>query len=132
MVESEHRNQPNRWSELEIVGCETIRETDGLAMSSRNRYLDAVQRKRALGLSRALFAARDLAQIESDVTVERFESLIQQELAACGLAIDYAVVCDSATLMPIDKFSKPARALIAARVDHVRLIDNIAITNKKT
>lgn len=127
MVEGVHRNQPDKWDELKIVGCETVRERDGLAMSSRNRYLDASQRRRALGLSRVLFAARDMLQIENNVTVEKVESLIREELAACGLAIDYAVVRDSATLMPIVDFSKPSRALIAARVDHVRLIDNIAL-----
>jgi pantothenate synthetase len=84
-------------------------------------------RRRALGLSRALFAARDMAHRDRNVAVPNVENSMRDTLAARGVAIDYAAVRDAMTLMPIDTFQYPARALIAARVDHVRLIDNIAL-----
>lgn len=127
MAERVQKNEPQRWPGLEIIGCETIREPDGLAMSSRNAYLDDAMRERGLGLSKALFAAREVVRNQQKVTVVEVESMMHETLAACGLAIDYAVVRDAATLLPIDRFNRPARALIAARVDHVRLIDNIAL-----
>ncbi|MFO0874249.1 MAG: pantoate--beta-alanine ligase [Phycisphaerales bacterium] len=109
-----------------IVGHPTVREPDGLAMSSRNRYLDAAQRERALGLSRAL---RSAAAAQRPAAAER---AMRETLVAHGLSVDYAVVRDAATLMPVESLERPTRALIAARIDpsrpdSVRLIDNAAM-----
>jgi pantoate--beta-alanine ligase len=110
-----------RWGALRVEPGPTVREPDGLAMSSRNRYLRPEQRDQALGLVRALQMA---ASAQHPQTAER---LMQETLAEHGLAIDYAVVRDATTLLPVTGFERPTRALIAARLDTVRLIDNMAM-----
>ena len=110
-----------RWGALRVEPGPTVREPDGLAMSSRNRYLRPEQRDQALGLVRALQMA---ASAQHPQTAER---LMQDTLADHGLAIDYAVVRDATTLLPVTGFERPTRALIAARLDTVRLIDNMAM-----
>jgi pantoate--beta-alanine ligase len=112
------KQQGDRWSTLEIVPHPTVREPDGLAMSSRNAYLTLAQREQALGLSRALKAASEVR------FVVKAEQAMTATLRNHGLDVDYAVVRDAQTLMPMDDISKPARALIAARLPGVRLIDN--------
>jgi len=99
----------------------TARDEDSLALSSRNAYLAPVQRKRALGLSKALKAAR---QAKSVAEAER---AMRSILLANQVEIDYAAVRDAHTLMPIDDFAFGARALVAGRVGPVRLIDNMAV-----
>jgi len=112
-----HQQQP-RWEELKIVPHPTVRERDGLAMSSRNAYLSAPQRTQALALWRAMSEAKQ------EKTPAQAELVMQTVLEESGFMIDYAVVRDAATLMPIDRYDRPARALIAARLPNVRLIDN--------
>ncbi len=109
---------PSRWGELEIVGERTIREPDGLAMSSRNAYLTAEQRQRALGLSKALQTAHAAQHPETA------EEMMAGTLEAHELNVEYAVVRHAETLRPVSSLSLPSRALIAARVDDVRLVDN--------
>lgn len=99
----------------------TVREEDGLALSSRNVYLAPAQRKRALALSKALKAAA------KESTVAAAESAMRSILLANQVEIDYAVVRDSHTLMPIESMALPARALVAGKVGPVRLIDNAAV-----
>src|SRR5690606_21522034 len=111
-----------RWGELEIVAHPTKREADGLAMSSRNVYLSAEERGRAMALFRALAAAKECR------TPNEAEARMANVLRESGLEIDYAVVRDADTLLPVSSAAKPARALIAARLGSVRLIDNDAIT----
>lgn len=111
-----------RFGALRVVPCTTIRERDGLAMSSRNRYLKAEERDAALALSRALQVAHSAQRVE---TAER---LMRDTLDAFGLETEYAVVRDSRTLLPVRGFERPTRALIAARLGSTRLIDNAAMT----
>lgn len=122
MVEQENHSSnesaSGRWPKLAIISHPTIRDPDGLALSSRNRYLSLEERERALGLSRALGAAAKAA------TPAEAEAKMHEELQVHQLHVDYAVVRDAVTLRPIDSVDRPARALIAARLDHVRLIDN--------
>ena len=110
-----------RWGALRIEPGPTVREPDGLAMSSRNRYLRPEQREQALGLVRALQIAAS-AQRPSTA-----EALMRSTLEAHGLAVDYATVRDARTLRPVQGFERPTRGLIAARLDTVRLIDNMAL-----
>lgn len=110
-----------RWPELNVVASPTVREADGLAMSSRNRYLLPEQREQALGLVRALQMA---ASAQHPRTAER---LMRETLDQHRLQTDYAVVRDAATLEPVEDLSRPTRALIAARLPTVRLIDNMAL-----
>lgn len=119
MVEQERP----RWDDLRIIRHETVREADGLAMSSRNTYLKPEDRPFALGLWRALAHARDAAAPDRDV--RRMEEMMRANLIRHRLDVDYAVVRDADTLMPLERLTRPARALIAARLGSVRLIDNI-------
>jgi len=107
-----------------IVGCPIVRDQDGLALSSRNVYLTADERQRALALSRALEAAAEaLAWGES--SGDELASVMRAALEAMpGVDVDYAVVVDPETLRPLDVVDRPARALVAGRVGAVRLIDN--------
>ncbi|QDS90412.1 Pantoate-beta-alanine ligase [Rosistilla ulvae] len=112
--------------QLEI--CPIVREPDGLAMSSRNRYLSDDQRQRALGLSRALKAAEQ--QFRSGETDgPQLEQTMLDALAEAKVdTIEYAVIADAITLEPLPTIDRPAVALIAARVGATRLIDNTLLT----
>ncbi len=111
---------------IRIEPCDTLREPDGLAMSSRNIYLDAAQRERALSLSHALKEAA--AMIGRGATEPGLvERSMQQTMASHDVAVDYATVRDARTLGPIDAIdpaAAPVVLLVAGRVDRVRLIDN--------
>ncbi len=122
MVADDAASASPRWPGLSIVRGATIREPDGLAMSSRNRYLDPESRDRARGLSRALQVAH---AAQHPQTAER---MMRETLEQHGLEIEYAVVRDAETLMPVADLRRPTRALIAARLPMVRLIDNAALT----
>lgn len=107
----------------------TVREGDGLAMSSRNAYLTARQRRDALALPRALAAVAEAWDGDADRARHELASRLA---AAPGLALDYAEVCDERTLEPLTGLvSAPARALAAVRVGEegagTRLIDNVAL-----
>lgn len=106
---------------IELVAGETVREADGLALSSRNRYLSAEERQTALSLSIALSVAEKLVQ-RGERNVSTIEHAMKRELAATKL--DYARVVDAETLATIDRIESPAVALIATRVGTTRLIDN--------
>lgn len=109
---------------IEIVVCPTVREPDGLALSSRNRYLSSAEREQALSLSRALDAATKLvAAGERDS--RQIVSQMRNILAAAGIErIDYVAVAHPETLVEIPRLDGPAVALIAAHVGATRLIDN--------
>jgi len=108
---------------IEIVTCPIIRETDGLAMSSRNRYLSAEDRPRSLVLWRSLKLAEQLAAAGSRPAeiAARMTQLIQVE---DGVELDYAVVVDRCTLDPAVANAETGVALLAAKLGKTRLIDN--------
>jgi pantoate--beta-alanine ligase len=114
---------------VEIIACPTLRDPDGLAMSSRNRYLSPDERRRALSISRALFDIQRRSATERDVaTLETsLRSLLDAGSHAVSFSLDYAVIVDAATLASISRIDRPARALVAARVGTTRLIDNVAL-----
>lgn len=111
---------------IDVVVCPIVRENDGLALSSRNRYLNPSQRNRALALYRALKAARELASA-GERRVASLEERMQRELRTAVDQTDYCVVVDAESLEPIDELEGPAVALIAARIGETRLIDNLRI-----
>jgi len=110
-----------------IIGVPTVREADGLAMSSRNRYLSSDQRTAAAGLPRAMHAA--IAQIEGGGDVPAALAALQADLLTAGFgSVDYAVLADAADLTPLTALgARPARLLVAARIGSTRLIDNMAV-----
>ena len=109
---------------LEIVVCPTVREPDGLAMSSRNAYLDPDARRQAVCISRGLGRARD-ALAAGQTSAEKLALLVRTEIESAGpCEIDYVVVRDAETLAAIDAIDRPCIALVAVRIAGTRLIDN--------
>ncbi len=112
---------------IRVCVCPTVRETDGLALSSRNRYLNPEQRVRARGLWNSLRAAclcvergeRDAAAILGQMREVLFENGISR--------IDYVALVDPRTLEPVARIDQPTQALVAAWVDQTRLIDNLRL-----
>ncbi len=118
MVDGQRQRDPSRWPGIRITSHPTCRDQRGLALSSRNALIPPEAAESALGLSRALQAA---AAANHPNTAER---LMAEVLRDHDLDIDYAVVRDARTLMPVTSFRAPTRGLIAARLGPVRLIDN--------
>jgi pantoate--beta-alanine ligase len=112
---------------VRIEGMETVREPDGLAMSSRNTYLSEQQRQIAPVLAATLGdMARRLAADGGTVAAAVADG--QARLRAAGFtAIDYVEVCDAETLAPLGRVAGPARVLAAVRLGDTRLIDNVAV-----
>ncbi len=110
-----------------ILGVPTVREADGLAMSSRNAYLTPEQRAAAVALPSAMRSA--ISEIEGGVPVGDALSALARALLAGGfLSVDYAELCDAADLSVLSARSdKPMRLLVAARIGKARLIDNMAV-----
>ncbi len=112
---------------LEIVVAPTVRETDGLAMSSRNSYLDAAARERALALSGALRAVQ-AAHASGERSAVTLEEIARAHLAERGVEdVDYVAVADPNTLEPLAQADAGAIVALAARVGRTRLIDNVIL-----
>jgi pantoate--beta-alanine ligase len=109
---------------IRVEACATVREADGLAMSSRNRYLDPSERKRAVCLFNALQRVAGLTQA-GETNVATLEASMRTTLEDAGVAqIDYARVVDAESLQPLEVLHSTGVALIAARIGSTRLIDN--------
>jgi pantoate--beta-alanine ligase len=113
-----------------IIGVPTVREADGLAMSSRNAYLSPAERTKAATLPRAMNAA--IAAITGGQAVVDALGRLRDALIAGGFAsVDYADLCDAETLEPVEQVgTRPARLLVAARIGKARLIDNMPLGRK--
>jgi len=112
---------------IEIVPCPTVREDDGIAMSSRNRYLSPAERVQARAISRALFdAVKQVGdgKVDAQPIVDTVRATIQ---AAGSCTIDYAELVDAETLVPLSRIDRPARLCVAVRIGSCRLIDNIVL-----
>jgi len=110
----------------DIIGVPTVREADGLAMSSRNAYLTSEERAAAAILPRSMDQA--IAQIGAGLPIAGVLAALCDALIAGGFAtVDYAELCDADTLAPlVERGNDPARLLVAARIGRARLIDNKA------
>jgi pantoate--beta-alanine ligase len=108
--------------DVEVIGVPTVREGDGLAMSSRNRYLDSAQRELATTLSAALLAGAHLAQAGPQAALDAARAVLD---AVPAIEVDYLEL-RGADLGPLQA-DRPGRLLIAARLGNTRLLDNIAI-----
>ena len=112
---------------VDIVVCPTVRETDGLALSSRNAYLAPEERRAAPVIYRALSAAR--AAFEAgERDARRLRQILSEALAGEPLVeADYLSVADSATLAELERIDGAALVSLAARIGNARLIDNVVL-----
>mgnify|MGYP001570543070 FL=1 len=115
---------------VEVVAHPTVRETDGLAMSSRNVYLSQEDRKRAVTLCKSLQAgAEAIRRGVTDGTAIQ-EVMVQVIKGEPAMTVDYLAVCDPTTLEPLSTVARKAVLLGAVRIGAVRLIDNILVSAK--
>lgn len=112
--------------DIEIVGCPTIREEDGLAKSSRNTYLSSEERKAALILSKTVALGKELAKTEKDANkvVEAMKKNIETEPLA---KIDYVEAVDALSMAPVEKLEGTCMLAMAVYIGKTRLIDNTLI-----
>jgi pantoate--beta-alanine ligase len=110
---------------LEIVGVETVREADGLAMSSRNRFLTAAERAVAPTLNATL--QRVVREMAGGMPVAEALTEAREALGHAGFEVDYLALVDGPSLAPIDALEAGARLIAAARLGTVRLLDNIGV-----
>jgi len=117
---------------VRIEVAPTVREEDGLALSSRNAYLDPEQRERAAAISRALRAAEQAAQ-EGETSTGALVELAINELRNAGIEPDYVEARSAEDLSPIAEMNgRPVLVAVAARVGRARLIDNVVIAPPTT
>jgi pantoate--beta-alanine ligase len=109
---------------VEVVGLPTVREPDGLALSSRNAYLSPSDRQRAATLFAGLSAAKALVD-KGELHVSVLLAAAKSEIAARVDRIDYLEVRAAEDLQPLDRIDRPAVMLVAAFVGGTRLIDNL-------
>jgi pantoate--beta-alanine ligase len=109
-------------TDVEIIAAPTIRESDGLALSSRNVRLDSAARKASTVISRALFAASSEQNLES--AQSRLQQILSEEEA---FTCDYAEIVDENEFIPATKSTLHARAIIAGWINGIRLIDNMSM-----
>jgi pantoate--beta-alanine ligase len=111
---------------VRIVGGETVRAPDGLALSSRNQYLNADERAEAVFLSRTLRGMRD-AILRGERDVERFQRDAVTALSARGWAVDYVAVRNQSDLLPASLAQREWVILAAAKLGNTRLLDNVEV-----
>ena len=119
--------------DLELVVCPTVREADGLALSSRNRYLSAEERGQALVLSRALRRVEErIAQgvLESAALIREAQEMLAAE-AGVRVRVDYLRIVDPSSLEDVAAVCGGALVAVAAVVGTTRLIDNVVIEPRK-
>ncbi len=114
--------------DIEIVGAPTVREPDGLAMSSRNCYLTKEQRIKALCLHQALTGAQQSVAAGT----RNVDRILHEAVAVIGkhqdVSIDYMVLCDPDTLAEVTEINRPVLMALAVKVGKTRLIDNMLMT----
>jgi pantoate--beta-alanine ligase len=115
--------------DLQIVGCPIVREPDGLAVSSRNRYLNPEERQQALVLNRALQATSELVA-EGETSSAPLLAAMHEVFAAEPCArIDYITIVDPDTLLPIEDITHGGMLAVAAYVGTTRLLDNVLVSD---
>ncbi len=115
---------------VEIVGVPTVREPDGLALSSRNAYLSPRARAIAAALNPTLVATA--AAIEAGEALEAALARGRARLGGAGFSgVDYLELRDAETLGPVARLARPARLLAAVRLGRTRLIDNVAVAPRR-
>ena len=114
---------------IRIITAPIVREPDGLAMSSRNKYLSEDERKRALAISRSLFRAQKTFAADPGVAAEKLIDDITAEISSAGGDVEYVELTDSDTMLPAVALApgKSFTIAVAARFGSTRLIDNIQL-----
>jgi pantoate--beta-alanine ligase len=112
---------------VEIVGCPIVREADGLAMSSRNTYLNQEERSRALVLQRSLQEARQRFQAGERIAVKLISAAKEVFMREPQVTLDYFEIVDPDTLDPVECISQKTLVAVAAYVGSTRLIDNVVL-----
>ncbi len=112
---------------IEIVGCPTVREADGLALSSRNAYLSHGEREQAVSLSRALLEAVERVAAGERDAASVVRGIREEILSAGPVDIEYVDIIDAETLELLSTVDRPARICLAARIGPCRLIDNVPV-----
>lgn len=118
---------------VEVVGSETVREEDGLARSSRNRYLSARERQQAAALAAALRLMQD-AVLQKGLGMQQTLTIGLEHLQQHNIKLDYLEICNEQTLTPVPSFEtkQPLRIFIAAYIGSARLIDNVPLYDHHT
>jgi len=111
--------------QIKIIGMPIVREEDGLAMSSRNRYLSKEQRQIAFSIPKALSNAKK-AIFNNPIQVKDLQNLIKETLHS-SIKIDYIKICDPTTLEDLTKLQLPALIALAVYIENTRLLDNCII-----
>jgi pantoate--beta-alanine ligase len=111
---------------VDIAAMPTVREPDGLALSSRNRYLSPEERARALGIARGIRAAMRAFE-DGERKAASLASIARAEIEPAFDSIDYVAVADPETLQPIDRAEERALLVVAAKIGKTRLIDNAVL-----
>jgi pantoate--beta-alanine ligase len=114
--------------DLEIISCETVREADGLAKSSRNIHLNPEERKSSAILQEALRAAEKMLAAGIRTSVEIRKTILERIASESLVRLDYAEIVDLETLSPVHKIEAPALVAAAVYVGKTRLIDNFIVS----
>eukprot|EP00249_Psilotum_nudum_P009769 c22142_g1_i2 orf=85-939(+) len=110
---------------VDIVGCDLVREPDGLAMSSRNALLSPAERQQALSISKSLNKVATMDK--SDVDVCDLIKQVQQDIVEAGGKVDYVEIVEQESLTPVERIDCPVILCVAAWFGSVRLIDNVEL-----
>jgi len=116
---------------VEIAVCPIVREADGLAMSSRNAYLDPLQRKQALVLHRSLMCVKQLADAGERSSTKLIAAAREEFAAENAVRLDYLEIVSPDTLDPVAEISGGALVAVAAYVGTTRLIDNLVVGSER-
>jgi pantoate--beta-alanine ligase len=115
---------------VRIEVAPTVREADGLALSSRNAYMTAAQRERALSLSRGLFAAREAFEVEGETDADRLKARVRGIMRDGDVEPEYIELVHPESLEAMDRAGSGSVLAVAARVGETRLIDNVILGQK--
>lgn len=113
---------------IQVIGIETERDGTGLALSSRNNYLDQGQKKQARILYQTLQQTADALSRHSDMNFAQLEAEARGKISSAGLQVDYFTICNASTLLPATADDRNLVILTAAYLGETRLIDNISLT----
>jgi pantoate--beta-alanine ligase len=114
--------------DVELVGCAIVRDEDGLALSSRNKYLSTIERKHALVLHQTLLQLEQMIRDGERQSIALARRGMETLNSAAGIRVDYLAIVDPNTLLPVTSTAKGTLVAVAAFVGSTRLIDNFLVT----